>query len=237
MSRKNAVFLIFLVCLTSGCENLRDKIDRGNRYYNLTRYDLALQQYEAAVQKFPASDIAHYDLGNAFYKRGKFTQAAEAYRRALASENRVLRQKAYYNLGNTYLQLSELKYAIESYKNALELNHRDFDAKYNLEFVLEQWKRLQSQPEKQPDLPSNKVKEQDGQSNRDNLFQTEEPPTKTSGESLEKQEQQGEAELNKMSEADVRRMLEALGGDEEDVQMLQLLRRIPKKKGRTERDW
>jgi hypothetical protein len=142
-------------------------------------------------------------------------------------------------LGNTYLQLGDLKYAIDSYKNALVLNHRDFDAKYNLEFALEQWKRLQSQTqqENQPGLPSKKAKEPDGQSNQDNSSQTEKSPAEKSGESLEKQEQQGEAEVNKISEADVKRMLEALRGDEKDVQMLQLLRRIPKKQARVEQDW
>ncbi|HIE26528.1 TPA: tetratricopeptide repeat protein [Candidatus Poribacteria bacterium] len=237
MSRKNAVFLILLACLIIGCEDLPNRINRGNRYYNLRRYDFALQQYESAVQKFPESDIAHYDLGNALYKSGKFTQAAEEYRRALATENRVLRQKAYYNLGNTYLQLGDLKYAIDSYKNALELNHRDFDAKYNLEFALEQLKKRQLQQEYQSGPSSNKVKGQAGQSNRDKLSQTEKPPAKKSGESLEKQGRQSETELNKMSEEDVMRMLEALRGDEKNLQVLQLLRRIPKKRVQVEKDW
>ncbi|MFQ6042951.1 MAG: tetratricopeptide repeat protein [Candidatus Poribacteria bacterium] len=229
MSGKNAAFLIFLTCLIIGCKNLRDDINRGNRYYNLNRYDFAARQYESATQKFPASDIAHYDLGNALYKRGKFTQAAEEYRRALASENRVLRQKAYYNLGNTYLKLGKLRYAINSYKNALNLNHGDFDAKYNLEFALEQSKKLQSQRENQI--------EKDGQSNRDELSQAEKSLAKQSDESMDRQDTPGEDELNKMSEEDVMKMLKALRGDEKNLQVLQLLRRIPPKRTRVEKDW
>ena len=230
MSRKDAAFLIFLICLIIGCKNLRDEINRGNRDYNLNRYDFAAQQYESATQKFPASDIAHYDLGNALYKRGKFTQAAEEYRRALASENRVLRQKAKYNLGNTYLTLGKLRCAIDSYKNALELNHGAFDAKYNLESALEQLKKLQSQREHRPGMPSNRVKGQGGQSKA-------ERPAKQNGESMGRQDTSGEDELNKMSEEDVMKMLKALRGDEKNLQILQLLRRIPPKRTRVEKDW
>ena len=237
MSVKKAAFLIFLVCLMIGCGNLRGRINKGNRYYNLKKYYSALQQYKSAVQKFPKSDIAHYDLGNALYKRGQFTEAAEEYRQALTSENRVLRQKVYYNLGNTYLKLGNLKYAINSYKNALHLNHRDFDAKYNLEFALEQLKKLRTRQENQQGLPSNEVKGQHGQSNRARLSQSEEHPEKQSEESTDRQDVQGEDERNKMSREDVMRMLEALKGDEKNLQMLQLLRRIPKKKVRVEKDW
>lgn len=209
MNLKNTAFLIFFVCLMIGCGNLRDKIDKGNRYYNLKKYYDALQHYKSAAQKFPKSDIAHYDSGNALYKSGKFTEAAEEYRQALASENRVLRQKAYYNLGNTYLKLGDLEYAINSYKNALNLNHRDFDAKYNMEFALEQLRKRQSQRENQ--------QEQDGQSNQDRLSQSERRP--------------------KEQNEDVMRMLEALKGDEKNLQVLQLLRRIPEKKVQVEKDW
>lgn len=208
MSLKNTAFLIFLVCLMIGCGNLRDKIDKGNRYYNLKKYYDALQHYKSAAQKFPQSDIAHYDFGNALYKSGKFTEAAEEYRQTLASENRVLRQKAYYNLGNTYLKLGDLKYAINSYKNALNLNHRDFDAKCNLEFALEQLRKMQSQRENQ--------QEQEGK---------------------EARRQEGKDEQSEMSREDVMRMLEALKGDEKNLQVLQLLHRIPEKRVQVEKDW
>jgi len=206
MSLKNTAFLIFFVCLMISCGNLRDKIDKGNRYYNLKKYYDALQHYKSAAQKFPKSDIAHYDSGNALYKSGKFTEAAEEYRQALASENRVLRQKAYYNLGNTYLKMGDLEYAINSYKNALNLNQRDFDAKYNLELVLEQLRKRQSQRENQ----------QEGKGAR---------------------RQEGKDEQSEMSREDVMRILEALKGDEKNLQVLQLLRRIPEKKVQVEKDW
>ena len=228
MGRKNAAFLIFLVCLIIGCGSLRGKIDKGNRYYNQRNYYAALQQYKSAVQRFPESDIAHYDLGNALYKSGKFAEAAEEYRRALSSENRVLQQKAYYNLGNTYLKLGDLKYAINSYKNALNLNHRDFDAKYNLEFALERLKKLKSQQESQQG--------QHGQSNQNQLSQSKERPEEASEEPIDR-ESGKKYEQGKMSKEDVMRMLEALEGDEKNLQMSQLLRRIPKKKTRVDKDW
>jgi len=236
MGRKNAAFPIFLVCLIIGCGSLRGKIDKGNRYYNQRNYYVALQQYKSAVQRFPESDIAHYDLGNALYKSGKFAEAAEEYRRALASENRVLRQKVYYNLGNTYLKLGDLKYAINSYKNSLNLNHRDFDAKYNLEFTLERLKKLKSQQESQQGPPSNEVKGQHGQSNQNQLSQSKERPEEPSEEPIDR-ESEKKYEQGKMSREDVMKMLEALEGDEKNLQMSQLLRRIPKKKTRVDKDW
>jgi len=228
MNKKNPAFLILFLCLIVGCGGLRSRVNKGNKYYNLRKYYAALQQYKSAAQDFPASEVVHYNLGNALYKRGKFTDAAEEYRKMLVSEDRVLRQKAYYNLGNTYLKLGNLKYAIDSYKNALNLNQKDFDAKYNLEFALEQLKHRQLQQKNQPS--------QNGQSDQNRLSQPERSEEQNEG-SIDKQYPQSKNEQSEMSKEDVMRMLEGLKGEEKNLQRLQLLRRIPQKKSQVEKDW
>jgi tetratricopeptide (TPR) repeat protein len=64
--------------------------DRGAALYSLQRFDEAGQEFLRATE---AKDVglkaqAFYNLGNAFFKKEKFKEAAEAYKRTLALDPR-----------------------------------------------------------------------------------------------------------------------------------------------------
>lgn len=69
--------------------------DRGTALYALSRFDEAGQEFLRATE---AKDgvlkaSAFYNLGNAFFKKDKFKEAVEAYKRALALDPRDQRAK------------------------------------------------------------------------------------------------------------------------------------------------
>ena len=75
--------------------------------------------------------------GNAFYLKGEFRKAMEAYQEALLQEMEdVTKAKIHYNLGNSHYRLGEFEKALKEYQESLRLNPDDTDAKFNLEMAL-----------------------------------------------------------------------------------------------------
>jgi Ca-activated chloride channel family protein len=71
------------------------RFDRGTALAALSRFDEAAEEFLRATEaKEPAlKEAAFYNLGNAFFKKDKFKEAVEAYKRALALEPRDERAK------------------------------------------------------------------------------------------------------------------------------------------------
>jgi tetratricopeptide (TPR) repeat protein len=69
--------------------------DRGTALYALSRFDEAGQEFLRATEakEGPLKEAAFYNLGNAFFKKDKFKEAIEAYKRALALDPRDQRAK------------------------------------------------------------------------------------------------------------------------------------------------
>lgn len=187
----------------------RGFIKNGNRYFAQGQYHKAVEEYRQADD----SPIAHYDLGNAFYRLRKYKDAIEEYHHVLISENSELQEKAFYNLGNAQLRSGDLQSAIKSYKNALRRDPNDQDAKYNLEYViktLEVKRSAQSSEQKRQDQrKSDKVRPQD-----------KKPP-----------------QNRKMSKEDVRRVLNVIRKEEKELQRKRLKRKLLDAKTALQKDW
>ena len=93
----------------------------------------AEMEYRKAISQKPSNAVGAYNLGNAYYKNGKFNEALlrhqEAIRTATSKEEK---HKAYHNIGNTFMQEKKCKEAVEAYKNALRNNPNDDETRYNL---------------------------------------------------------------------------------------------------------
>jgi tetratricopeptide (TPR) repeat protein len=77
-------------------------------------------------------------MGDARNKTGDIEGANSDYSKALNSKDKLLRSKAYYNLGNNAFSQEKPDEALNYYKKCLELNPKDMDAKYNIEYLLTQ---------------------------------------------------------------------------------------------------
>jgi tetratricopeptide (TPR) repeat protein len=60
---------------------------RGKAYRSSKKYDLAIADYQAAVQADPNMDIAYYEMGAAYQELNQHAKAIEAFNKAIALKN------------------------------------------------------------------------------------------------------------------------------------------------------
>lgn len=113
-----------------------DEFLEGIRHYNREEYPAARRNFEAARQAHPKDPMIAYNLANTYYRLGEFESAAETYLEAESLfEDPSMKQKSLYNRGNALFRLGDVSSAIMAYKKALELDPKDVDAKFNLEYA------------------------------------------------------------------------------------------------------
>jgi len=191
-------FLIFVDIAWCG---LRGKINRGNRYFAQQNFDEALQTYRDALIDDPESKELHLNLGSVLYKKEDYEESIKEYEKSTYSKDIILQSKSYYNMGNCLYRSGKLPEAIQFYKKSLELNPKDEDAKYNIEFVQ---KKIKEQMNKQQGQQQEQQKQGQGKQKKE-----------------EKQTQQQQKEQEKkqgMSKEDAERILQAFEENEKNAQ-------------------
>ena len=118
----------------------------GNAAYVRGNYNEAQAAFQQATLDKPDDPVAHYNLGTALYRQGKFQDATRTFQASLSrysehsakqvksilSQSRIL-----YNLGNAQFKAGNLTDAISSYKQTLRLDPKDPDAQHNLALALQ----------------------------------------------------------------------------------------------------
>lgn len=112
-------------------------MNTGYEAYGYQNYEAAIVAFQEAALNKPNNSIAHYNLGTAYYKHGKYKQAAYAFQTTLMKAKVHNKATVYYNLGNAQFQMHDLSAAVESYKSSLQINPLDVDVKHNLNLALE----------------------------------------------------------------------------------------------------
>ena len=121
-------------------------VKAGNAAYVRGNYDEAQAAFQQATLDKPDDPVAHYNLGTALYRQGKFREAARTFQVSLSKYpeqsakpiKSILSQSSIlYNLGNAQFKVGDLTDAIASYKQALRLDPQDADAQHNLALVLQ----------------------------------------------------------------------------------------------------
>ena len=83
-----------------------------------------------AVQKGPAMARPYVNLGKAYLGQGRYVEAIETSRKALAIKARL--ERAHYNIGTAYLHMRRYPEAIASYERALEIRPNLMQALNNM---------------------------------------------------------------------------------------------------------
>ncbi len=150
-------------------DSSQNHLREGVQEYSNSAFDKAERKFLEALESRPGDPQIAYNLGNSYYKQGKYKEALQEYVQAAAGDSgRVLKQKSIYNTGNALFRLGKLEEAATAYKKALELDPSDMDSKYNLEFVREQMrKNPDSGNSKNPDDPSGKGDNPDDRSDNE----------------------------------------------------------------------
>lgn len=161
-------FLILIASVLVGWIGDWTRVMRdGHEAYLYENYDEAQIAFQEATFQKPDNPIAHYNLGTVLYRKGKFSEAVQAFRESLAkhsgnTEKAPDQAHIYYNLGNAQFKARDLRRAIEAYKHSLRLNPQDTDTQHNLalalrlakqqeDFAQQQKADKNAEPQTQPD--------------------------------------------------------------------------------------
>jgi Ca-activated chloride channel family protein len=166
--------------------------------------DSDLEKYEKAVEKDPDSDIANYNLGTAYYRKGEYEKSLESFMKSLNTEDRDIEARAIYNMANSKYKMGSMqadkdlngaiehyKESLEYYKRAMELDESDRDAKYNHELIEQKIKILMDKMKNQQQQ-QDQDQNQDGDENKDKENQE--------GQNKEGQQEQSEDEKQQSSD-------------------------------------
>ena len=221
-------------------DSLASKNSQGNKFYKEGKVDEALSKWRDAQIDNPDNDKLHYNIGNGLHEQKKYEDAFNEYEKSLDSKNSELRSKAYYNIGNTHYRMGKLQEAITDYKKCLEINPKDEDAKYNIEFIE---KKLKEQPKKEDEQKKesqqkeNKNQEQQKQSESQKSEKLDQKQEKENQAKQEKEQQKSrEEKQDEMSKEDAVRLLDALNDDEKDLQK-ELRNQPAEGRYKVDKDW
>ena len=191
----------------------RKLVRDGNKLYKDKKYSDAEVNYKKSLDVNKDSKTAQFNLGDAYYKQGKYDDATRQFQ-LLSSDNKLDKEqkaKAFHNLGNSYLQSKKYDECIGAYKNALKLNPKDNDTRYNLAYaqsMIQQQQQQQQQQNKDQDKKDEKKDQQQQQQQKDQQQQKEE----------QKKDEQKQAKRDKISKEDAEKILQALNNDEKNTQ-------------------
>ena len=126
----------------------------GNEAYVRGNYTEAQAAFQQATLEKPDNPVAHYNLGTALYRQGKFREAARTFQTSLSrhleqTEDILNRSSILYNLGNAQFKVGDLTSAIDAYKQTLRLDPQDTDAQHNLALALQRLKQQEDLAQQQ----------------------------------------------------------------------------------------
>ena len=193
-------------------------INAGNSYFKKGDYEKSLGKYRDAEIEAPTDGRVHFNIGDALYKMDKADEADSEFKKALAGKDKLLKSKAYYNLGNVAYKKGNSSEALDNYKKALILNPGDSDAKYNIEYILNQ-KNIKKDKK-------NDINNKDGKDNKQEKVKPGQLKEANQGKDNKKQG---------MSKEDAKRLMDVFNDNERESAKKRKMS-VPKMKA-PEEDW
>ncbi len=265
--------LLVLILLTSSLSFAQKKdkaliksndfVYQGNEKIN-DDFVSAEMEYRKAISEKPTNSVGAYNLGNAYYKNGKFSEAILRHQESIKSATtKTEKHKAFHNIGNTLMQNKQCKEAVEAYKNALRNNPNDDETRYNLGLAKECAKDQggggedenedKDQDQKQDqEKEDNNEKQDEGdeqEDNQDEGDQEEKDGDKKEddkGKPKDEKEDKGQGEDEKkepkpqqgqLSPQQIKNLLEAMNDQEQKVQEKINAKKAKGVKVQTDKDW
>jgi Ca-activated chloride channel homolog len=230
----NKIFLLigflFLTSLITA-QSKRSLNNDGVDLYKEKKFTDAEVKFKKGLEKDPELFQGHFNLGDAYYKQGRYDEAIQSYKNSLQFTNDKEKQaKVYHNIGNSLVKEKKYEDGIGAYKNSLKQNPDDLETKYNLSYALDMLKQKQQQ--KQDKNDKNKDKNKDQQKDQQ---QQQNKDQNDKNKDQQQNQQQQQQQKNQISKEEAQRILEALKNDETNTQ--KKLRRVKGKPVATDKDW
>lgn len=203
-----------------------DLIKKGNQQFGEKKYSDAEVNYRKTITSGKNVKEGSYNLGNAYFKQGKYDEAAKQYEGvgAMKSLSQEEIAKTYHNLGNAFLKEEKYPESIQAYKNALKANPKDNDTRYNLAYAQA---RLQQQQQQNKDNKDDKNKDKQDQKDQQKKDQDKKDQDKKDQQQKDQdkkdqdkqdQQKQEQAKKDQISKEDADKILQALNNDEKKTQ-------------------
>lgn len=171
-------------------------VKEGNKNFTEKKYQSALENYRKAQIKNPDDPVIGYDLAAALYQTDEFRDASRNLEKVLQMEAKLkdpnLKASAYYNYGNAQYRLGNFDKAIESYQKALEINPKDTDAKYNLEFLQKQKSLFEKKDQERKKQQQEQKPQQKNQDQQQQQPQQQNPQSNQEDKQQQSQKDQGQ---------------------------------------------
>lgn len=219
-------------------------IKEGNENYTDKKYSDAEKKYKQGVSKNKDSYKAAFNLGDAYYKQGKYEEAAEQFQLLThKATSKDTLSKAYHNLGNSLLQSKKFEESINAYKNALKNNPNDEDSRYNLAYAQrmlkqEQQQQQQNKDDQNKDNKDNKDKKDKDKKDKDKDKKDKDQKEDQKDDKGEKnKEQKKQQQQGQISKEDAQRLLDALQNDEKNLQDKMKKEKAKGVKVQIDKDW
>lgn len=121
-------------------------IFEGNKEFDKRNYESSSSKYMEALKLNEKDFTAHYNLGNALYKRKMYAEATAEYEKAEKLSATIPdKAAALYNLGNAHMQTNNSKKAAELYKQALKQDPYNETIRKNYEIAMLKEKEKQEE--------------------------------------------------------------------------------------------
>ncbi len=219
--------------------------------------------YRKALDQKPEGDAAAYNFGNLYFENEKKQQSVLRYAEsAKKSEDKMVKHKNFHNLGNVFMEEKQYAKAVEAYKNALRNNPDDEETRYNLALAKQKQEKEkndggggdqnkdQEQKKEDQNKEDNKGGEgdqekkedkkqdsQDGKDDKESEKKQDDAKQNPKEGDNQKQQQPKQPQKGKMSEQQIKNLLQAIQNKEKDTQEKLNAKKVKGVKVKTEKDW
>ena len=243
IGRRVSLAAVALAAVSVGWLDPYAKAREAARLYAAGKYDDAVASYNEALTDQPDSPLLHFNLGDAAYKQGKYTDALNAFQQVPTGDADPARTaRVAYNMGNAKYRLgeaaeaSDAKAALGLYAEALVAYRRamgaapdDVDVKFNHEFVekkiadlkkkLEEQQKQQEQQGQQEQQNSQDQQDQQNQQGDQQQQQGQQPQDQPKSDAQQQQAEQQQGEPKSAQQENAPQP--AGGGERKDGEMTQ----------------
>jgi len=123
-------------------------VEAGIEAYEAGEYDVALERFEAAIERHGDRPELSLNRGLVLLAQGEADAARRAFERASESDDPEVRASAFYERGNVAFDAEEWDAAIEAYVECLKARPDHANAKWNLELARLRKREQQDEEEK-----------------------------------------------------------------------------------------
>ena len=196
------VAVVVAVCMLACGPTPAQVNNSGHEPYLGGDHASALESYQDAQVRAPASGEPHYNSGNALYRTEEYEEALQSYDESLRHAAGELRSHGFFNRGNTAFQQEQYSEAIEAYEEVLRMNPEHEDAKHNLELAL---RRMSPEDEQQQE------EQQDEQEEEEQEEEEEEQEQEEEQDQEDEQDAEAQEQDQPITETQARQILESVG--------------------------